>query len=78
MAKTIVIYEGERQNPNRRGVTHIAIQAMTNPPYVWATYSVNKRSDIPEIGEDLPVIYIESARKLFEFKEGKLADIAID
>lgn len=43
MEKTTVIYEGH--DPNRENVTHVAVQSMTDPPYVWRTYSVRQDSD---------------------------------
>lgn len=70
MKKTIVIYEN--YDPNRENITHVAIQAMTNPPYVSATYSVTHLADLPMSRSDLPIIPIKAARALFDFKPGKI------
>ena len=71
--KTPVIYEGK--DPNQSGVTFIAIQTQTQPPYVWETYSIRHREDLPKLGNDMLVLPVEQAKKLFDFKKGNLADL---
>lgn len=76
MTKTEVIYDGERYNPNREEVTHVAIQSETNPPYVWRTYKTSNETNLPKLGKDLVLMPIRAARNLFDFKEGKLVEVA--
>ncbi|MBS3077413.1 hypothetical protein J4233_04020 [Candidatus Pacearchaeota archaeon] len=69
--KIQVIYEG--WNPNQEGVTHVAIRTETNPPYIWRAYF--KGETIPTLGDDMLIAPIKAARNVFDFKEGKLAEV---
>mgnify|MGYP001598005878 CR=1 FL=1 len=73
--KTPVIYEGK--DPNQEGVTFVAIQTETQPPYIFEIYSARNRRDLPKLKEDIVVLPVEQARRLFDFKEGNLADLVI-
>ena len=73
--KTPVIYEGK--DPNQKGVTFVAIQTETQPPYIFEIYSTRNRRDLPKLKEDIVVLPVEQARRLFDFKEGNLADLVI-
>jgi len=75
MPKTRVIYAN--YNPNLKGVTHVAINALEQPPFVFSTYRVVTESDLPSLPKDIPILSIEAARALFEFKEGKLAELVV-
>lgn len=72
MRKTPCIYENH--NPNGKGVAFVAIQTDTVPPYVWATYGRGELA--PKLCGSMTIMSIEAARNVFDFKEGKLADIA--
>jgi hypothetical protein len=65
MVKTRIDYES--YNPNRNGVTHVAIQSEGRPPYVWCTYSVRHEADLPRLPSDLAVMSIDVAKRLFDF-----------
>jgi len=69
--KTKVIYD--KWNPNEEGATFVAIQTENNPPYVWRVYF--KGELLPNLPHDMLMAPIRAARNLFDFKEGKLADI---
>ena len=71
--KIRVIYEN--WNPNREGVAFVAIQTDSKVPYVWRVYS--EIDSLPSIHRAESIIFIPlgAARNLFDFKEGKLADI---
>lgn len=71
--KTTIIYENH--DPNQSGVTFVAIQTETQPPYVWATYFIKHREDLPRLSKDLLIVPVEQAKKLFDFEKGTLADL---
>ena len=71
--RTPVVYEG--QDPNQKGVTYVAIQTETQPPYVWATYFTRHQEDLPKLGKDMLVLPVKHAQELFDFKKGNLADL---
>ena len=73
MNKTVVVYESK--NPFQEGVTHIAIQTETQPPYVWATYFCPRGDSLPRLGDDMLVISADQARHLFDFKQGNLDEL---
>ena len=70
--KTPVIYE--EQDPTQEGVTFVAIQTETEPPYVWAAYFI-RREDIPRLGEDMLVIPVKLADRLFDFQKGSINEL---
>ena len=72
--KTPVIYEGNK-DPNREDVTFLAIQTETQLPYVFATYSTRHQEDLPKLGQDMLVLPVGQAKRLFDFKKGNLADV---
>lgn len=71
MERTKVIYE--HYNPNDERAKYVAIQTQFSIPYVWACYYC--KESVPSFNEDLVVLPINPARKLFDFKAGKIADI---
>ena len=73
LEKTKVIYENK--DPFQNGVRFIAIQTGSIPLYVWETYFTRDKNDILKLPDDLVILPIESAKRLFDFQEGKLADL---
>ena len=71
--KTTVIYEGK--DPHQSGVTFIAIQTETLPPYVFATYFYRNKEDLPNLPNDMLIVPVKQAKRLFDFKKGNLADV---
>jgi len=71
--KTPVVYE--REDPNQQGVTFVAIQTETQPPYVWAVYFTRHQKDLPKLEVDILILPVEQAQKLFDFKKGNLAEL---
>ena len=72
-AKTTVIYD--EKDPNGEGVTHVAIQTEARIPYVWATYSVRDRTELPALGTDMLVVPKETAKRMFDFKKGNIENL---
>ena len=70
MAKTDVIYDNWNSTTD---VAFVVIQAENDPPYVWACY--NSWQLLPTLGADIVILPIKAARKLFDFKKGKLSTI---
>ncbi|MFC1685505.1 hypothetical protein ACFLZZ_00605 [Nanoarchaeota archaeon] len=80
MGKTDVIY-GETKNPYVKTVTHVIIQTDTKPAYVWqairaGTFNPEEyvKEQFPRVSEDMLLLPIKQAKKLFNFKKGKLED----
>ena len=73
--KTTIIYEGKEDPTIQQGVTFVAIQTETQPPYVFATYSTRHTEDLPKLSEDMLIISTDQAKRLFDFKKGNLADL---
>ena len=72
--KTPVIYQGF--DPTQEGVTFIAIQTSTLPPYVFGIYGFKNKEDIgPLPNEDLLLVSAQQAKRLFDFQKGNLADV---
>ena len=70
--KKLVVYAG--QDPYSFGVTHLAIQTETNPPYVWNTYGlaeVDVQENIKALPKDMLFISLENAKRLFDLKKVK-------
>lgn len=62
-------------DPNHEGVRYIAIQTEAEPPYVWAAYVTRHQEDLPKLGNDMLVLPIEQAKRLFDFKKRNLENI---
>lgn len=76
--KMLVIYQNTAYrilDPDLPGVTFVAIQTQTEPPYVWATYFTRDRGELPKLPEDLLVLPVAEAKSLFEFRECSIADL---
>jgi len=72
LPKTKIVYNSF--DPIEHNTEYIAIQTKTVPPYVLATGQNNTR---PISTEDLLVLSIEKAKKLFEFeKSGWMKDVS--
>lgn len=72
MNKIKVVYDSF--NPNENGITHIAINVMAKPPYVYCTYHAGKESNLLRLKHGLPIITISAARSLFDFVPNKLEE----
>ncbi|HLD00282.1 MAG TPA: hypothetical protein VJC39_00900 [Candidatus Nanoarchaeia archaeon] len=71
--RTTVIY-GDK-DPHRSGITHLAIQTETTPPYIFATYSERRTEDLPKLGRDMLLISLDIAQRVFKFEKGNIADL---
>nr|MBA4405390.1 hypothetical protein [Nanoarchaeum sp.] len=71
--KTQVIYENI--NPYQIGVRFVVIQTDTEPPYVFTTYSERNRLDLPDLGPNMVIVPINQAKRLFDFREGRLDEL---
>ena len=73
MNKTEIVYDERIGNPNSDKVTSVTIQTDAIPPYVFRTY--NDEGDELVLPSEFVTLSIESARRLFDFKEGNLEGI---
>ena len=68
MSKTKIVYYAK--DPFQKGVKYLAIQTESDPPYVWECWA--SLVNVPKLGDDMLLIKLEHALKLFEFKEVKV------
>ena len=75
MNKTEILYDTRIGNPNLDSVTYVAIQTDTLPPYVFITYNTHDEGDLLVLPNEFLTIPIETAKRLFDFKEGNLEEM---